>query len=237
MATQRRPYQRAARHLLAGLSALAAGAGVAQPASHRCPDTPVIVRSGDPRDVADVCRAATLAANQLSRCMIERHVDLSITLVDEVRHPCGVVVLGQYLSKQDRVELTTFSGCLAVLQPDNAYRQLPLRDAWRSLAAHEIAHGILGSAARGKDLAPMASEYVAYVVQISSLSAASRRTLLAAIPGKVPTDTASFNELYHAIDPLAFGVNAYRHYSAMSDGCAFLNQILRGEIAFPREDG
>ncbi len=237
MSMQQRTNRFATLYQLAGLIALVAGAGIAYGANQRCPGTTVIVRSGEPRDVASVCRAATIATKLLSRCGIERNLDLGVTLIDEVRHPCGVAVLGQYLTKQDMIELTTFSGCVDALAPDNAYRQLPQREAWRSLAVHEITHGIVSRAARAKDLAPMAQEYVAYAIQISSLSADSRRKLLEAMPGRAPSDTTSFNELYHAIDPLRFGVNAYRHYSAMPDGCAFLNQLMRGEIEFPSSDG
>lgn len=227
----------AIRYQFVVLPALLAGAAIAHGANQPCPGTTVIVQSGEPRNVADVCRAATMATDLLSRCGIVRNTTLRISLIDKVRHPCGAAVLGQYLSKEDRIELTTYKGCLATLQPDNVYRKLPQREVWRSLAVHEIAHGIVSSVVRGKNLASVAHEYVAYVIQISSLSAGSRRKLLEAMPGAVPPNTTSFTELYHAIYPLRFGVNAYRHYSAMRDGCVFLNQVLGGEIRFPREEG
>lgn len=220
---------------LAGLLALADPL-FAHGASQRCPGTSVIVQSAEPGEAAAICHAATMATSLLSRCGIARDLDLWVTLVEEVRHPCGAAVLGQYLTNEDRIELTTFSACIDALGPDNAYRQLPLPEAWRSLAVHEITHGIASCAARNKNLAPMAQEYIAYTIQMLSLPVASRQKLLDAMPGKPPSGTGSFNELYHAIAPLRFGVDAYRHYSAMPDGCAFLNQVLRGEVEFPIEE-
>ena len=233
--TQQKRNRTAALLQLAGLLALADPL-FAQGASQHCPGTAVIVQSADPLEAADICHAATMATSLLSRCGIARDLDLVVRLVEEVRHPCGAAVLGQYLANEDRIELTTFSGCIDSLGPDNAYRQIPLREAWRSLAVHEITHGIASCAARNKKLAPMAQEYIAYTIQILSLPVASRQKLLDAIPGKPPSGTSSFNELYHAIAPLRFGVDAYRHYSAMPDGCAFLNQVLRGEVEFPIEE-
>ena len=203
-------------------------------ASARCPGTTVVVSSADPEELRHVCRAAGGATELLARCGIVRDGDLSVALTKELRHPCGFPVLGQYLARADRIELMEYSSCVASFGEDSAYMRLPLREAWRSLAVHEITHGIIAKTPQAGNLSPMAHEYVAYVIQLEAMAPEHRQAFLDSLPAPTPRSLGSFNSVYHAFEPLKFAANAYRHYAAQEDRCAFLNAILRGTVAFPK---
>lgn len=201
--------------------------------AHLCEDIPVTVRAPSNTPVAVICDAALTASTFLSRCGITLKRGLTIRLVDEIVHPCGTRTLGQFIPSARIIEITTLTRCGESLGVDSTYRRLPLIDAWRSLITHEVAHGILDEQDGAGRLPASAQEYMAYAVQIGTMSAETRAAFLGDFPEVDSEELASFTAFSHDVEPLRFGARAYRHFTAPSHGCALLDRVLRGEDSFP----
>lgn len=216
---------------LAILAMWSVGSVAAEP--HLCEGIPVTVRAGSDAPVAAICDAALAASTFISRCGMPLKRGLTIRLVDEIVHPCGTRTLGQFVPSDRLIEVTSLTRCSQSLGADNAYRRLPLIDVWRSLITHEVAHGILYAQPGADRLPASAQEYVAYAVQIGTMSADTRAAFLGNFPEVDISDLASFTGFAHDVEPLRFGARAYRHFTAPHNGCALLDRVLRGEVAFP----
>ncbi|MEW5963004.1 MAG: DUF6639 family protein [Pseudomonadota bacterium] len=216
---------------------LAIGGLAAQAAEHfACAGIPVTIRAESGTPVTVACDAAGAAIAFLSRCGIGPKHGLTIQTVDEILHPCGTRTLGQFVPSQRRIEITSLARCGEELGPDSPYRRLPLIEVWRSLIAHEVAHGILHDQPDAGRLPVNAHEYVAYAVQIGTMSAGSRATFLDAFPNAEGAELASFTAFAHDVEPLRFGARAYRHFTAPDHGCSLLERMIGGEVTFPAPD-
>jgi hypothetical protein len=211
------------------MGGLAALAGPAQP----CAGIPVTVSAVSHTHVDAACDAARAASAFLSQCGLVLKRETTIRIVDEIAHPCGARTLGQFVPSDRRIEITSLSRCGQNLDADSPYRRLPVIEVWRSLIAHEVAHGILYDHPSASRLPASAHEYLAYAVQIGTMSAESRAAFLTAFADADSQSLASFTTFAHDVEPLRFGARAYRHFMAPNHGCALLERILRGEVAFP----
>ena len=77
-----------------------------------------------------------------------------------------------------------------------------------------------------------AYEYPAYALQIASLPSSVRDTFLQSIPNRASPDNLVFNDSILFFDPFFFAAHAYEHFKAADNGCAHLNGLLVGEVAF-----
>ena len=104
-----------------------------------------------------------------------------------------------------------------------------------SIFVHEVVHAAFWKQldhSKREPVSAMATEYVAYALQILSLPEVDRESLLAAFPRKPPTDLAPFNYFALQISPLRFATNAYTHFMSLDDRCQFLREIISGGVEF-----
>jgi hypothetical protein len=75
---------------------------------------------------------------------------------------------------------------------------------------------------------PIASEYIAVVVQLATLQPDLRRAILDRYDAKELADASEISMLSYEFGPAVFVVMAYRHYAALGDrGPAFIARLLR----------
>jgi hypothetical protein len=75
-----------------------------------------------------------------------------------------------------------------------------------------------------------AHEHVADVTMFATMDAATREQVLAAMPAQGFDTVSKFNDITYAFDPMAFGVEAYRHWRDQRDGPGHLRRIVAGEL-------
>ena len=100
---------------------------------------------------------------------------------------------------------------------------------YRSLVSHEVAHAIASCNFTIPDPSIQAQEYVAYVAMFSMMNPNLRELVLAENPGEGFDSELEMNEIVYSLDPMHFGVEAYRHYLKQEQGTTFLLRVLSGE--------
>jgi len=186
----------------------------------------------DQNEVQRVCQAAQDATELLRQCGIESSKVINISIQEKLVHPSGFPAFAFFHSPSNQIEITDFDAFKKLIQPASAYYKLPSRDLYESLIAHEVAHAITSPLIRDSDCPSVAHEYIAAVIQVSSMSDGSRQVLLNAFPRSTPVVLEMFNEFSFYSSPQWFVANAYRHFNQTDKGCELLLGILNGEVQF-----
>jgi len=200
-------------------------------AQERCAEAPVDISAASPDERRLACSAAKDALQLLGNCGISLRRPLNVQIMSEVRHPFSGAIFGLFDTKQERV-LVTQEANIPSLVKDTPYAELPERDFYRSLIVHEVVHGVMHQNLKRKSTSHAAYEYPAYALQIASLPSSVRDTFLQSIPNRASPDNLVFNDSILFFDPFFFAVHAYQHFKAADNGCAHLNGLLVGEVAF-----
>lgn len=101
---------------------------------------------------------------------------------------------------------------------------------FRSVVAHEVIHALVGSHLRGRALVNAAHEYVAYVAMFATMDSDTLRAVLAAKPGQGFVYDTEINDMRYTLDPMTFGLEAYRHWLKQPDGVQFLRNVINGSV-------
>jgi len=220
-----------ARELTA--SALLAAAALTAAANEptRCSDGRVTVSAADPADVDAGCGGAAAALEFFAaRGIVVTH-PIDIAFVDVM--PAIVAEtpsVGCYIRSEDRIYVLAFERCRSLRMGHD----IPVdRAVHRGLVAHEVAHRIVDENVAPRRLGTVAHEYIAYVVMYSSMPPDGRERLLGLIRGGgIESGTeaeAGINLTLYLLDPVLFGVLAYRHYMAQTDGPGLLARVMAGK--------
>ena len=186
----------------------------------------------DQNEVQRVCQAAQDATELLRQCGIEPSKSINISIQEKLVHPSGFPAFAFFHSPSNQIEITDFDAIKKLIQPASAYYKLPSRDLYESLIAHEVTHAITSPLIRDSDCPSVAHEYIAAVIQVSSMSDGSRQILLNAFPRSTPVVLEMFNEFSFYSSPQWFVANAYRHFNQTDKGCELLLGIINGEVQF-----
>jgi hypothetical protein len=182
-----------------------------------------------------ICERADWAIEQMALCDFTIKRKLTVEVVDDLRHPCGIPVVGKFDSVESRVQVSTPQQCRQLARKEAALAKVDNSSLYGSIIVHEVVHAVFWKHLDPDKVAgaSMANEYVAYAFQILSLPSTDREALLAAFPRPTPPkDLGPFNSAALLINPLRFANNAYRHFMSVDDRCHFLRGIISGEIEF-----
>jgi len=122
------------------------------------------------------------------------------------------------------------------------YFGLPMSDEmFTAMLTHEISHALSKSLYAPPLLDPDADirvqqEYVAFVVQLSTMDARLRADSLARFPASTHrfTSEADINAWALGLGPEAFGVKSYRHFADDGGGSVFLRRLFDGDFRPPK---
>lgn len=171
----------------------------------------------------------------LQSCGIEARSALKIEIVQELVLPEGRAY-GCFDRSTEVIQLLTLDRCAERLKSDDSRPGLDATDYFRSIAVHEVAHGILSQQESAADLPLIAHEYLAYALQIDSMTPSSRQALLKPLHDRGGLSIKLPHEILLMMNPVAFGAISYLHFKNSSDQCATIKSVLRGEVIFPRMD-
>lgn len=227
-----------ARYFVWVLSALLVnlvGAGIPHSTAQTstCEGVPIELARGAPETLEVVCTAARQAIQILASCGIEALSTVKVETVDEPQSHCGVPVYGTFDPSTSTIRLASLSLCIAQFPAGSAHAALPPRNAYQSIVVHEMTHAFLSGRTKSRPLPRVAQEYVAYVVQISSMNENDQSRFLSAFSGQPIAELWHFNELSYFLNPEQFAVLAFEHFRHPSNGCGFLQRVVSGEVNFP----
>lgn len=193
-----------------------------------CTDDPRIkVDGADNAEVARICTTAARARPQMSECHLTQSRPLLIRLVDELTHP-NVSCMVQYDCRDDSISVTRPDALADILRPDSIWARIAPKALFDSLIVHELAHAFLDQTECAGIPCHADHEYIAYALQIDSLSPANRTRLLEGHRVRLPVDPMGLNDFTAAADPDYFAQGAWLHFSAPGNGCDFVRDLLEG---------
>lgn len=157
-----------------------------------------------------------------------------VRLVEELPGELQGLAVGCYLRDTHRVLLLRWRAFAAL----GEWLRTPVEpELYRSAAAHEMAHAVVGCNVDDATLPVPAHEYVAYVVMFATMDPRLRERALSRFAGQGFDTTLQINTLVYLHDPLQFAADAWRHYLRRRDGPAWLREMLTGRVvpAFPTD--
>jgi len=201
----------------------------------RCESAPNVVVDAQYRsDALAACAGAIEAMNFLGVLGLVTSGRIDVRIVDQLPGSNPASRSGSYIARERCAYLLT----LLKLQEAGTPFDLPVDQVlFRSIAAHEVAHVI--AAANFSIASPRieAQEYIAYVTMLAMMPPDQREALLARFPGQAFATEMAINTFTYLLDPLRFGVQAYRHFLKEENGKQFIQQILTGQALIAGNGG
>ncbi len=180
-----------------------------------------------PDEAAPACAGARDAFGFLGRLQLERVRPVLIEVVSEMPEDLRRDAVGCYAPRTHRLLVLE----MARFMDRGRWFGVPTSETlYRSVVAHEVAHALVGCHLDGRQLVTSAHEYVAYVAMFATMDPATLEAVFAAMPGPGFTYDAEINDMRYTLDPMAFGVEAYRHWLRQPDGFGFLRQVIDGKV-------
>lgn len=203
--------------------------------AHSCEGVPVDVHANGSGDVeASVCKAASLTEQLLGQCGLVLRDRIHVEVVDVPVENCGLTVFGTFDPDLKQVRVSSPNVCKALVKPDSMFHRVPAGALFESIVVHEMAHAFVVARRKGRrPIGRAAQEYIAYATQIRSLRDGDRAALLKDQAQQPVTDIRVFNDMVLFMNPDAFAVLAYRHFSEPGNGCRFVKALADGAIEFP----
>ncbi|HEY5790495.1 MAG TPA: DUF6639 family protein [Gammaproteobacteria bacterium] len=228
------PKRLARPWLLAAGLALAAGPAAALATTLLpCASQPIEVE-GDAAHAQEVCAAGLTTLARLAELGLAPARTIRIVLVDAGILHGGDLAFGKYDGASDRLELMSPAAIASQQPPPQLFGQPMDGPMYVGLVAHELTHAVAAQAKRSDRLGSPAQEYLAYAVQLASLPAALRETIVAAakVAAWEPGDEVSL--VYLGLDVHRFAVKSYLHLYHHPDRPAALAAVLasRGNRTF-----
>lgn len=126
--------------------------------------------------------------------------------------------LGQFDPKTSQIRVLPYAVALDNWRESHAGFGVAFsRAMWRGFVAHEAAHAVADQYFAAGIERQSASEYIAAVVQLSSLPQATREEILARHAGIAGWNSVvEITLTYYLLDPARFAVKSYRHYLALA---------------------
>ncbi len=199
----------------------------ASTAIHACANSSISIRADEPVDHHDICNSAEDALAFFDRLDIELSHPVIIEIVLNFPDWISETALGCYQEEEQKVIVLTFSA----FEKREVWFGVPVdRSMYRSLVTHEVAHAVASCKFTISEPTIHAKEYVAYVAMFAMMNPVLRVRVLAANPGVGFDSESEITGLTYLLDPIRFGVEAYRHYLKKDHGDAFLLKALSGKV-------
>lgn len=213
------------------LLGLLSGAQAAQPVSadapapRVCPAGGVVVAGADQQDFVDVCRGAAAALAFFSAHGGQLTDTISIEVTPRLPPGAGPSAVGCYIEQRRKAYILPYVS----FKKSKTWFGVPItRAMYRALAGHEAAHAIAACLFRVPHPTIQAKEYLAYVAMWSGMDPLLRQQALRAMQTEGFSSLDRFTALLFMFDPMRFGAEAYRHFTAAPEPTALIHAILSG---------
>lgn len=187
----------------------------------------VVINSTNRTDAPLVCEGARDAVVFLASQGFELPARIEIDVVPQLPDDVSASAAGFYRETDRRVLILSYPA----FKEHRNWFGIPIdRSLYRSLVSHEVAHAVAAHNFQVPDPPIQAKEYVAYVTMLSTMAPEQRDRVLRAFPGQGFEGEWQMNTLVYLVDPMWFGVRAYRHFLGQASGRDYLHEILTGNV-------
>ncbi|MFD0982821.1 DUF6639 family protein [Tropicimonas aquimaris] len=178
-----------------------------------------------------VCEIVASAVPKLAECGLNLMSPVAISFSNKLDHSSGVH-FGIYHLGKNRIELLDPKTFEQAFRRSETWTAVPLAEHFEAVVVHEFAHALVDQNAAIQRACIADDEYIAYAMQIESLSESTRSVLLAEVGASPPTSTQEINSLVLGFSPADFAVRSWLHFAEPENGCAFVEKIIQGEVTF-----
>lgn len=202
---------------------------------HECALHQTKVKSPVKEDASMACEGADRAARFLQSLGMVIPPGIAIEIVDDMPAAVDPSALGAYIKEEQRILVLGYR----VVEKRREWYRLPVdREVYRGIVSHEVTHAVSAQNFRIKEPSILAEEYIAYVTLLSTMAPAQRRQIINLYHDDATRSDAGLHDVtVYMIDPVRFGVNAYRHFIRQENGRRFVQSILEGEAMTGSGDG
>lgn len=177
----------------------------------------------------EVCTAAELALEFLSRYGLQVKHPIRINIVEQPLDNLTYSAYGSYDSRSDLVQVMSPQSIHQTASAPKVNYQPLDRTQYRGIVAHEVAHALIqqNSKVLPLPLGTAAQEYLATVTQLSILPPATiERVIRAADVGPWESGDVISGD-YMAMSPERFAVKSYLHFHRHPMPAKFIDELLR----------
>lgn len=198
-----------------------------------CISPAIVVAAERESEATLACEALTTALRWMESQGLDVGLALAVDLVDRFDDALPCAVLGLTDARAHRIKVldlqTAQTSCTT-----NPPLGVPMSEpVWRSFVAHEVAHAVAHHNSRRPRLTRTGQEYFASVVQLETMDAALRESIVRGYDTSGFERDGEITELFYAMNPGLFAVKAYLHYQRPENGPVVLKRIL-GHAEPPR---
>lgn len=217
--------------LLALALAMSSAAAMAQPKLaaevRTCPGGGATVSGASPADLSDVCAGVLSALKFLASHGVTPTEPVAIEVTESIPEEAGPTAAGCYIEQRRRVYLVPYS----TFRKNKTWFGVDInRELFRALAAHEAAHAVGACNFKIPNPTIQAKEYLAYVTMFAVMPTDLRRKALREVKTEGFASLDRFTPLLYSFDPMRFGAEAYRHFSAAPDQSTIVRSLLEGRV-------
>ena len=210
--------------LIAILYPLASPASASN-AVHTCANSSISIEADESIDHHAICNSAEDALAFFDRLDMKLSCPLVIEIVQNLPDWMSETTVGSYHKAKQKVLVLTFPA----LEKREVWFGVPVNLLiYSSLVTHEVAHAVAGCNFTISEPTYHAEEYVAYVAMLAMMNPVLRAHVLVENSEASFDSELDFNEITYSLDPMRFGVEAYRHYLKKEHGDTFLLKVLSG---------
>lgn len=192
-----------------------------------CPDGLAVVTGSKAPDLPDICAGVASALKFLAPHGVRPSEPVAIQVTTHIPPEAGRTAAGCYIEQRRQVYMVPYDR----FRQARTWFGVPIdRRLYRALAAHETAHAAAACSFRIPNPTIQAKEYLAYVTMFSVMPAELRRQALARVKTQGFESLDRFTPLLYSFDPMRFGAEAYRHFSATNNPTALIQAVLAGEV-------
>lgn len=193
-----------------------------------CTDVRVDAVADQRASVSAVCRAAEQVSSVLSVCGFGVLDRIPVQVVEVLPAECPAHALGYFDARDATVTIPTYAACVALAGPEGRFGVPVTTALYESLIAHELVHATVSQHQGRTAINRAGQEYLAYAIQLATMSPALRTRILARYPQADPVRFDELSELYLDLAPGRFAVKSYLHFIALEDRCALIGDLLEG---------
>jgi hypothetical protein len=192
-----------------------------------CPGGAATVQGASATDLADICAGVGASLGFLAVHGVTPTEAVSIVVTPSIPKEAGPTAAGCYIEQRRTVYVVPYSS----FRKSKSWFNVPVdRQLYRALAAHETAHAVGACNFKVPNPTIQAKEYLAYVAMFSVMPAALRSRALRSTKTEGFESLDRFTPLLYSFDPMRFGAEAYRHFSAVPDQTKVIRSLLAGEV-------
>jgi hypothetical protein len=228
------------RRLLAGLSVVLF-ASLGHTASAKdgsavadCQSYAIRIRQASPIEMLLICGGIADALTFFTTHGLDTGVVIDVTVETFVRagesDDFAFPVLGQFRPDANRVFMTALESQREMSRTNQVFRQDFDPRQFREVVAHEVAHVLAEHNFGVTEPSRLLHEYIAYIVQMSTMDPARRDRILAAYDAGPFGSVTEINPIVYAVAPNVFAVKAYLYFEAQPDKKAYLDRIMAEDL-------